>query len=102
MMRVFCIFGSEDRDLRCETYQDPKTFAEHLTDYLNGDHSLDTSLESSVDFASADEVDFSKEVTSSHHDIYDVASGLDKVFPDPVVTDSVAPVVTSDNLDISE
>lgn len=85
MIRIFRAKSAE-RDLNCDTFQDDKTFAEHITDYLNGNHEMDMSMEGSHDFESMEDVDFNKELPKSNPDIFDVASGKDKVFPDPVVT----------------
>lgn len=85
MIRIFRAKSAE-RDFKCDTFQDDKTFAEHITDYLNGNHEMDMSMEGSHDFESMEDVDFNKELPKSNPDIFDVVSGKDKVFPDPVVT----------------
>lgn len=95
-----------ERDQRCDTFQDDKTFFEHITDYLNGNRQIDVSMnEGSFDFKSIDDVDFNADLTPTNHDVYDVASGLDKVFVEKSVTDPVStpePTSTPDPTPISD
>lgn len=79
--------------------QETKSMTEHINDFLNGDHVLDTSFQSSHDFDSPDSVDFNQELVSSHHDVFDVASGQDKVFSDKLVTDNIQVSDISETID---
>lgn len=62
--------------------QDFKPFRLILEDYLNGDISLPQADPGSFQFAQESDVDFNAEGINNHHDIFDVASGSDKVFPE--------------------
>lgn len=85
---MICLYKavSPQRDLRADTFQDTKSFGEHIKEFLEGNHTINDSMEGSFDFASESEVDFNKELPPSNPDIYDVACGKEKVFPEPVVT----------------
>lgn len=67
-----------------------KPFHMILEDYLNGEVSLPQTDKGSFEFAQESDVDFNSPNIDNHHDIFDVAAGVDPVFPDPKVVDAPA------------
>lgn len=75
--------------------QDYKPFHMILEDYLNGNVALPQTEKGSFQFDQEGDVDFSAEGLNNHHDIYDVASGADPVFPDAKAVDAPSPASPS-------
>lgn len=67
-----------------------KPFHMILEDYLNGEVSLPQTDKGSYEFAQESDVDFNSANIDNHHDIFNVAAGVDPVFPDAKVVDSPA------------
>lgn len=65
-----------------------KPFHMILEDYLNGEVSLPQTDKGSYEFAQEADVDFNSPNIDNHHDIFNVAAGVDPVFPDPKVVDA--------------
>ena len=85
---MICLYRAKSapRSLKADTFQDPKSFGEHIREFLEGNHTINDSLEGSFDFVSESEVDFTKPLPPSNPNLYDVACGQEKVFPEPVIT----------------
>lgn len=94
---MICLYRvvSPSRDMKADTFQDSKSFGEHIREFLNGNHTINDSMQGSYDFASESDVDFNKELPPSQVDLYDALSGQVKVFPDPVVPSDPIPEVGS-------
>lgn len=69
--------------------QDYKPFRMILEDYLNGNVVLPQSDHGSYEFAQEGDVDFNSPNIDNHHDIFNVASGADPVFPEAKAVDPV-------------
>lgn len=80
-----------DFDNKAEVFQETCSATEHVQRFLEGDHVMEEPLGSSKDFASGDDVDFNADLPSSHHDIFDVASGQDPVFKETIETAPLTP-----------
>lgn len=64
-----------------------KPFHVILEDYLNGKVDLPQTEKGSFEFAQESDVDFNSPNIENHHDIFNVAAGVDPVFPDPKLVD---------------
>lgn len=87
--------------------QDFKPFHMILEDYLNGNVAIPQTDSGSFQFAQESDVDFKAEGLDHRHDIFNVAAGVDPVFPDAKAVDTApAPAPSapdpSNSPDVSE
>ena len=68
-----------------------KPFHVILEDYLNGNVDIPQTEKGSFEFASESDVDFNSPNINNHHDIFNVAAGVDPVFPDAKPVDVKTP-----------